>query len=110
MMSLFSGPLSSRDLSRTMKLILYITLILLVLLRSDAMAPDVHEKKFRPVCVGDDFHIRTNKELYDFLNDMSIVHGGSINLQRMRWFGRVVQREENVKARRVFDGGISGRR
>ena len=62
--------LSSRDLSRATKLTLYKILIVPVLpVSTDAAALGVFERKvlrkiFGPVRVGDDYRIRTNRELY----------------------------------------------
>ena len=80
--------LSSRNISRTAKLILYKMLTLAVLLYSaeawillstDAAALRVFERKvlrkiFGTVRVGDDFCIRFNSELYKLLNDIDVVH------------------------------------
>ena len=83
------------------------------LLSTDAAALRVFERKalrktFGPVRVGDDFRIRFNSELYELLNDMDVVQ--RINIQRLRWLGRVVRMEEDAPARRVFDAGICGSR
>ena len=63
---------------------------------------------FGPVRVGDDFRIRFNSELYELLKDMDVVQ--RINIQRLRWLGQVICKEENAPARRVFDAGICGSR
>ena len=47
--------------------------------KSDAAALKVVERKilrktFGPVWVGDDFSIRLNSELYEFLSDIDVVH------------------------------------
>ena len=79
--------MSNRGLSRTTKLILYKTLILLVLLygaeawtlfNTDAAALRVFERKvlrkiFGAVRVGDDFRIRFDSELYELLNDIDVM-------------------------------------
>ena len=106
--------LSSDSLSRTTKLLLYKTLILPVLLygaeawtlSTDAAALRAFERKvlhkiFGAVRVVDDFRIRSNSELYEPLNDMSVVQ--SINIQQLRWLGHVVLMEQGAPARLVFD-------
>ena len=65
-------------------------------------------KIFGPVCVGDDFRIRHNSELYELLNDMAVVQ--RINIQRLRWLGHVIRMEEDAPARQVFDTGVYGSR
>ena len=105
-----NGQLSSRDLSRTTKLILCKALIVTVLL-TDVTALWLFERKvlrkiFGPVCVGDNFRIRYNSELYELLNDMDVVH--HINIQRLRWLDHVFLVEDDAPVRRVFDTGISG--
>ena len=88
--------LSSRDLSRTTKFTLYKPVILPVLLygaeawtlsSTDAAALGVFERKvlrkiFGPVRVGDDYRIRTNRELHELFNNMDIAK--RINNQRFR--------------------------
>ena len=95
-----NGQLSNRDLSRTMKLIIYKTLILPELfygaeawtvLNTDAAASRVFEIKdlpkiFGPVCVGDVFRIRYNSKMYDLLNDLDAMQRSiiqSLVLRRM---------------------------
>ena len=64
----------------------------------------VLRKIFGPVRVGDDFRIRFNSELYELLNDIDVVQ--HINIQRLRWLGHNVRKEEDAPARRVFDAVI----
>lgn len=61
-----------------------------------------------PVRVGENFCIRTNKELKDLLNNIVVVQ--RIHIQRLSRLCHVARMEENVLAKRVFDAGISGRR
>ena len=107
-------------MSVKLKLILYKTLIIPVLLygaeawtllSTDAAALRVFERKvlrkiFDPVQVGDDFRMRFNSELYELLNNIHVVQ--RINIKRLRWLGHVVRMEEDAPVRRVFDAGISG--
>lgn len=86
-------------------MLLYKSFILLVGVY-DTEAFRVFEKKllseiFGPVHIGDYFGIRTNKKLYDLVNEIDVVQ--RINIKRLRWFGHLVQMEQNVPARRVFD-------
>ena len=103
--------LSSRDLSRTTKLILYKTLNLprllngaeaSVLLNTDAATLRVLERKvvyniLGPVRVGDDFCIRYNSELHEFLNDIDVVQ--RINIQRLRWLGNICREQKDLRFR-----------
>lgn len=68
----------------------------------------VLRKIYCPIRVGDDFRIRTNRVLYNLLNELDVVK--RINIQRMRWLRHYVRKEEDVSARRLFDEGISERR
>lgn len=60
------------------------------------------------ICVGNDFRIHTNKELYYLLNYVDGVL--RINIQWLQWLDQVVRMEENVPANRVFHAGISERK
>ena len=107
-----NGELSSKDLSRTTKLILYKTLILTVLLygaeawtllSTDAAALRVFEKKvllkiFGSVRDDDDFRIRSSSEPYELLNDIDKC---SVLISS----GLVVRMEEYAPAKRVFNAG-----
>lgn len=65
----------------------------------DATALRVFERRIvceilPPICVDDDFHIITNKELYYLLNDINVAQ--RIKVQEQRWLGRAVRMEEHV--------------
>ena len=69
---------------------------------TDAAALEVFDRKvmrkiFGPVRVGDDYRIRTNRELYELFNDMDVAK--RINNQRFH----VVRMDEDAPPRRVFD-------
>lgn len=104
----FSRQLSSSDLSRATKLLLYKSRILTVLLYGieDRMQKPwkrkICRKIFGPIRDSDHFHIPTNKNLYDLLNDINEFQ--HINIQQL---GQVVQMEENVLIRQVLDTAIS---
>ena len=118
------GQLSSRELSRTTKLILYKMLILpillygisaWILLGTDAAALRVFDRGVVRSSVGDDFvrvgdnfRIRSNSELYELLNDIDVVQ--RVNIQRMRWLGHAVRIKEDATARRIFYAGSCGSR
>ena len=76
-----NGQLSNRDLSRTIKLILYNNTNTLwhrgmeSIKQTYRRLENIREKSkiFDPVQVGDDFRIRYNSELYELLNDMDVV-------------------------------------
>ena len=59
-------------------------------------------KIFGPVRFGDDL-IRTNRELYELLNDTDIKR---INIERFLWLGHMVRMDEDASPRRVFDAVI----
>ena len=61
----------------------------------------VLRKIFGPVRVGDDYRIRTNRELYEIFNEMDVAK--RINNQRYRWLSHVVRMDENAFPRRVFE-------
>ena len=61
---------------------------------------------FGPVSVGDDYRIRTNRELYELFNAMHVAK--RINNQRFRWFGHVVRLDADSPPRRVFDAVVGG--
>ena len=65
-------------------------------------------KIFGPVRVGNDYRIRTNRELYELFNDMDVAK--RINNQRFRWLGHVVRMDEDAPPRRVFDAVVGGHR
>ena len=114
--------LSSRNLSRATKLALHKALILPVLLYGaeawtlssiDAAALGEFERKvllkiFCPLRVGDDYRIRTNRELYELFNDMDVAK--RINKQRLRWLGHVVRMDEDAPPRGLFDAVIGNHR
>ena len=80
---------------------------------TDAAALAVFERKvlrmiFGPARVGDDYRIRTNRELYELFNDMDVVK--RINNQRFRWLGHVVRIDEDAPLRRVFDAVVGAHR
>ena len=64
----------------------------------------VLRKIFNPVRVRYDFRIRFTSERYELLNDIDVVQ--RINIQQLRWLGRVFRIEEDAPARRIFDTGI----
>lgn len=117
-----SRQMNSRALSRRTKIALYKTLILPVLLygaeawtvsQTDAAALGVFERKilrkiFGPVCVGEDYRIRWNDELYELYNDVDVAK--RMNVQRLRWLGHVVRMDEEAPARKVFDAVVGGQR
>ena len=93
----YCGPLSY-DKTNNLYIMLYITFlpVLLygaeawILLNTDAAALRVFERKvlrsiFGPVQVGDNFSIRSNRELYELLNEIDVVSG-----LISRWLGHVV--------------------
>ena len=112
--------MSSRDLSRAMKLTLYKALILPVLLygaealsNTDVAALGVFARKvllkiFGPVRFSNDYRIRTNRELYELINNVDVAK--RINDQRFRWLGHVVRMDEDAPPRRVFDAVVGGHR
>ena len=66
---------------------------------TDVAALGVFERKMLrkisgPVRVGDDYHIRTNLELYELYNDMDVAN--RINNQRFRWVGHIVRMDEDA--------------
>ena len=80
---------------------------------TDTAALGVFERKvlrkiFGPVRVGDDYHIRTNRELYELFNDMDVAK--RINIQRFRWLGDVVRMDEDAHSRQVFDAVVGDHR
>lgn len=84
-----------------------------VLDTKDAAALGVFERKvlrriFGPLRVGDDYRIRTNRELYELYEDVDIVK--RITTQRLRWLGHVVRMDENSPAKKVFEGRVWGDR
>ena len=117
-----SRQLKSRALSRRTKLTLYKALILPVLLygaesstiaQTDAAVFGVFERKvlrkiFGPICVGGNYRIRWNHELYELYGDIDVVKG--ISLQRLRWLGHVVRMDEEAPARKAFDAVVGGQR
>ena len=71
---------------------------------TDVAALGVFERKvlrtiFDPARVGDDYRIRTNRELYELFKK-----------QRFRWLGHVVRMDEDAPPRRVFDAVVGGHR
>ena len=56
--------------------------------------------------VGDDFPIRSNRELSEFLNDIDVVQ--CVNIQRLRWLSHIVEMKEDASVRRVFSAGLCG--
>ena len=65
-------------------------------------------KIFGPVRVGDDYRIRTTRELYELFNDMDVAK--RINNQRFRRLSHVVRMDEDAPPRRVFDAVVVGHR
>ena len=79
---------------------------------TDAAALKVFERKelykmFGPVSVGDEWSIRTNRELYELFIDMDVAKRS--NNQRFRWLGHVVRMDEHGPPRRVFNAVVGGR-
>ena len=58
--------------------------------------------------VGDDFRIRSESGLYEFLNNIDVMQ--LINIQRLRWLDHVVDIEEDAPASWGFDARICGTR
>ena len=102
--------LSSRDFSRATKLTLYKAIILPVLLygaeawtlsNTDADALRVFDRKvmrkiFGPLRVGDDYRIRTNRELYELFNDMNgvlIISGCADSAMSFGWMKTLLRGE-----------------
>ena len=56
--------------------------------------------------VGDDFHNRFKRELYEHLNEIDVVRVLGINIQRLSWLGHIILVEENAMEEQVFDIGI----
>ena len=80
---------------------------------TDAAALEVFERKvlrkiLGAVRVGDDYRIRTNRELYELFNDMDVAK--RINNQRFRWLGHVIRMNEDAPPRRMFDAVVGGHR
>ena len=63
---------------------------------------------FGPVSVGEDFCIRTNRELYELFSGLDVAK--RINIQRLHWLGHVVRMDEDVLSRRMFDAVVGGHR
>ena len=62
---------------------------------------------FGPVRVGDDYFIRTKRELYELFNDMDFAK--RINILRFRWLGPIIRMDENeclMKRTVVIDGRV----
>ena len=54
----------------------------------------IPDQIFGPVRVGDDYRSRSNRELYEFHNDMDVAK--RINIQRFHWLGHVVWMDEDA--------------
>ena len=64
---------------------------------------------FGPVRVGDDYRIRPDWiRLYGYYNDMDVAK--RINIQRFRWFGHVVRRDEDAPPSLVFNAVVGDHR
>ena len=116
-----SKHLSSKILSRTTKLKLYITLIVQVLIYraealtltdSDERMLDMFERKvlrtiYGPVCVDGDWRIHYNHELYSLYKDDQVTK--KIRKQRLRWLGHLARMNDENVAKRVFERNPEGR-
>lgn len=111
-----SHTMRSKIISRKTKIALYKTLILPILMYgSESWTMDTKEetilgcferkilrKIFGPVCLGGEWRIRYNHELYQLYADIDIVK--KIKVQRLRWLGHVERMEENAPQKRISLG------
>lgn len=111
-----SRTMRSKIISRKTKIALYKTLILPILMYgSESWAMDSSEeailgsferkilrKIFGPVCLGGEWRIRYNHELYQLYDDVDLVK--KIKVQRLRWLGHVERMEDSAPPKRISLG------
>ena len=117
-----SKHLRSKMLSRTTKLKLYNTLIVLVLIYdaetwnftdSDDRMLDMFERIvlrtiYGLVCVDGEWRTRYNHELYSLYKDDQVTK--KIRVQRLSWLGHLARMNDENVAKRVFERNPEGRR
>ena len=69
---------------------------------------EIDAQYFYLVRVGDDYRIRSNRQLYELFNDMDVAK--RINNQRFCCLDHVVRMDEDAPPRRVFDAVVGGHR
>ncbi|GAB0098773.1 hypothetical protein DMENIID0001_145710 [Sergentomyia squamirostris] len=113
-----SRAFRSRNLSIQTKLLLYRTLILPVLTYSSetwvltkqncellaAFERRILRRIFGPVCEGGRFRSLYNHEVYERYREVNVVK--QIRLNRLRWAGHLVRKDEDDPAWKVFRGRL----
>ena len=117
-----SKILRSKFVRRNTKLKIYKTLIIPVLMygveswtlsESDKNMLGIFERKvlrmiFGPVCVGNEWRIRYNQELYQLYKDTKIVD--RIRKQQLRWLGHVWRMQDDEPPKKIAFAKPTGRR
>lgn len=111
-----SKSMRSNLIARKTKITLYKTLILPILMygseswtltRNEEVILGTFERKllrrmFGPVCIGGEWRIRYNFELYQLYDDIDVV--ARIKIQRLRWLGHVARMDEDAPQKRISLG------